>query len=141
MDLLLVAVALLVGGLLAVQAAANLQLSSAIGNPVGASALQLGIATALLVVLAAVAGTFAAVRLLPDAQPWHLLGGLGSALYITAGILLFPGWGRWPASDCSLPGRCWPRSPSTPWASSGCTASALIRPPPSGPSPWWAAWP
>lgn len=90
MDLLLVAAALLVGGLLAVQAAANLQLSSAVGSPVGASALQLGIATVLLVVLAAVAGTFAAVELLPDAQPWHLLGGLGSALYITAGILLFP---------------------------------------------------
>lgn len=90
MDLLLVAAALLVGGLLAVQAAANLQLSSAIGSPVGASALQLGIATVLLVILAAAAGTFAAVRLLPDTQPWHLLGGLGSALYITAGILLFP---------------------------------------------------
>jgi bacterial/archaeal transporter family-2 protein len=90
MDLFLVAGALLVGGLLAVQAAANLQLSSAVGSPVGASTVQLGIATVLLATLAAVAGTLAAVELLPDAQPWHLLGGLGSALYITAGILLFP---------------------------------------------------
>ena len=89
MDLLLVGAALLVGGLLAVQAAANLQLSTAVGSPVGASALQLGIAAALLAALAAVAGTLAAVRLLPGAEPWHLLGGLGSALYITAGILLF----------------------------------------------------
>jgi bacterial/archaeal transporter family-2 protein len=90
MDLLLVAAALLVGGLLAVQAAANLQLSTAVGSPVGASALQLGIAAVLLATLAAVAGTLAAVQLLPGAEPWHLLGGLGSALYITAGILLFP---------------------------------------------------
>jgi bacterial/archaeal transporter family-2 protein len=90
MDLLLMAAALLVGGLLAVQAAANLQLSTAVGSPVGASALQLGIATVLLAALAAAAGTLAAVELLPDAEPWHLLGGLGSALYITAGILLFP---------------------------------------------------
>jgi bacterial/archaeal transporter family-2 protein len=90
MELLLVAAALAVGGLLAVQAAANLQLSTAVGSPVGASTLQLGIAAALLVGLAALAGTLATVELLPDAEPWHLLGGLGSALYITAGILLFP---------------------------------------------------
>jgi bacterial/archaeal transporter family-2 protein len=90
MELFLVAAALAVGGLLAVQAAANLQLSAAVGSPVGASTLQLGIAAALLVGLAALAGTLATVELLPDAEPWHLLGGLGSALYITAGILLFP---------------------------------------------------
>jgi bacterial/archaeal transporter family-2 protein len=90
MELFLVAAALAVGGLLAVQAAANLQLSTAVGSPVGASALQLGIAAALLVGLATLAGTLATVELLPDAEPWHLLGGLGSALYITAGILLFP---------------------------------------------------
>jgi transporter family-2 protein len=90
MELFLVAAALAVGGLLAVQAAANLQLSTAVGSPVGASTLQLGIAAALLVGLAALAGTLATIELLPDAEPWHLLGGLGSALYITAGILLFP---------------------------------------------------
>jgi bacterial/archaeal transporter family-2 protein len=90
MDLLLVPIALVVGGLLAVQGAANLQLSSAVGSPVGASTLQLGIAALLLVALAALAGTLAAVELLPDAAGWHLLGGIGSAVYITAGILLFP---------------------------------------------------
>jgi transporter family-2 protein len=90
MDLLLVPVALVVGGLLAVQGAANLQLSSAVGSPVGASTLQLGIAALLLLALAALAGTLAAVELLPDAEGWHLLGGIGSAVYITAGILLFP---------------------------------------------------
>jgi bacterial/archaeal transporter family-2 protein len=90
MEVLLVLVAALAGGLLAVQAAANVQLSAAVGSPVGASTLQLGVAAALLTVLAALAGTLAAVRLLPAARPWHLLGGLGSALFITAGILLFP---------------------------------------------------
>jgi bacterial/archaeal transporter family-2 protein len=90
MELFLVATALAVGGLLAVQGAANLQLSSALGSPVGASTLQLGIAAVLLVALAAAAGTLTAVELLPRAEPWHLLGGLASALYITAGILLFP---------------------------------------------------
>ncbi|HEX2160092.1 MAG TPA: DMT family transporter [Actinomycetes bacterium] len=90
MELFLVAAALAVGGLLAVQGAANLQLSSALGSPVGASTLQLGIAAVLLVALAAAAGTLTAVELLPRAEPWHLLGGLASALYITAGILLFP---------------------------------------------------
>src|SRR6266545_2710990 len=90
MEILLVPVALLVGGLLAVQAAANLQLSGAAGSPVGASTLQLGIGALLLTLAAALAGALGAVDLIPDAEPWHLLGGLGSAVYITAGILLFP---------------------------------------------------
>jgi bacterial/archaeal transporter family-2 protein len=81
---------LLVGGLLALQAAANVQLSTAMTSPFGASALQLGIGAALLLVLAAVAGSLGAVELLGDAEPWTLAGGLGSAVYITAGILLFP---------------------------------------------------
>jgi uncharacterized membrane protein YdcZ (DUF606 family) len=90
LDLLPATAALLVGGLLAVQAAANLQLSAAVRSPVGAATLQLGVAAALLGTLAALAGTLAALALLDDVEPWHLLGGLGSALYITAGILLFP---------------------------------------------------
>src|SRR5215207_3048833 len=81
---------LLVGSLLALQAAANVQLSTAMTSPFGASALQLGIGAALLVALAALAGSLGAVDLLGDAEPWTLAGGLGSAIYITAGILLFP---------------------------------------------------
>ena len=81
---------LLVGSLLAVQAAANVQLSSAMTSPFGASTLQLGIGAVLLVALAALAGSLGAVGLLGDAEPWTLAGGLGSAIYITAGILLFP---------------------------------------------------
>jgi bacterial/archaeal transporter family-2 protein len=81
---------LLVGSLLALQAAANVQLSAAMANPFGASTLQLGIGAALLIAVAALAGSLGALRLLDEVEPWQLAGGLGSALYITAGILLFP---------------------------------------------------
>jgi bacterial/archaeal transporter family-2 protein len=81
---------LLVGGLLALQAAANVQLSAAIGSPFAASTLQLLIGAALLVVAALPLGALAALGPLDDVEPWHLVGGVGSAVYITAGILLFP---------------------------------------------------
>ena len=80
----------LVGTLLAIQAAANVQLSSATGSPFGASTLQLGIGALLLLVATAVAGSLGAFGGLEDAEAWHLIGGLGSAIYITSGILLFP---------------------------------------------------
>ncbi|AVH98227.1 MULTISPECIES: DMT family transporter [Streptomyces] len=86
----LLAAALLVGCLLAVQASVNLQLNSAVGTPYGASTIQLGVATGLLVVLAVAAGALGALGKLPDVEPWQLLGGLASPLYITSGILLFP---------------------------------------------------
>jgi len=79
-----------VGSLLAVQAAANVQLSRAVGSPFGASTLQLGIGAVLLLALTAMAGALGAFGSLDDAAPWHLVGGVGSAVYITAGILLFP---------------------------------------------------
>jgi bacterial/archaeal transporter family-2 protein len=81
---------LFVGSLLALQAAANVQLSTATGSPFGASTLQLGIGAGLLLVAAAVVGSLDAFGLLADAEPWHLAGGLGSAIYITSGIVLFP---------------------------------------------------
>jgi bacterial/archaeal transporter family-2 protein len=90
MEALAIPFLLLVGSLLALQAAANVQLSTAIGSPVGASTLQLGIGAALLLAATAVAGTLGAFGLLDEVEGWHLAGGLGSALYITAGILLFP---------------------------------------------------
>lgn len=80
----------LVGALLALQAAANVQLSAAMASPFGASTLQLGIGAALLAALAGLAGSLGAFGLLDEAEPWQLAGGLGSAVYITAGILLFP---------------------------------------------------
>jgi transporter family-2 protein len=81
---------LAVGSLLALQAAANVQLATALTSPFSASALQLGIGAALLLALAAAAGALGAFGALAGAEPWTLAGGLGSALYITAGILLFP---------------------------------------------------
>ena len=90
MEALAIPFLLLVGAMLAVQAGANVQLSAAMAHPVGASALQLSIGAALLIALAAVAGGLGAVAALDDAAAWHLVGGLGSAVYITAGILLFP---------------------------------------------------
>jgi transporter family-2 protein len=81
---------LLVGGLLAVQAAANIQLAASVGSPLGGAALQLGIGAVLLVALAAAVGTLGALESLDRARFWHLIGGIGSAVYITAGILLFP---------------------------------------------------
>jgi bacterial/archaeal transporter family-2 protein len=90
METLAIPLLLIVGGLLALQAAANVQLSAAMASPPGASTLQLGIGAALLVVLAAAVGSLGAFDLLKRAEPWQLLGGLGSALYITAGILVLP---------------------------------------------------
>ena len=90
METLAIPFLLLVGALLAVQAGANVQLAAAMGHPVGASAAQLAIAAALLIGLAAAAGSLGALGTLDDVAGWHLVGGLGSAVYITAGILLFP---------------------------------------------------
>src|SRR5688572_12464830 len=90
MEALAIPFLLLVGSLLALQAAANVQLATALTSPVSASALQLGIGAALLLALAAAAGSLGAFGALDGAEPWSLAGGLGSALYITAGIVLFP---------------------------------------------------
>jgi transporter family-2 protein len=90
METLAIPFLLLVGALLAVQAGANVQLSAAMAHPVGASALQLTIGAALLTTVAALLGSLGALGALDDVAAWHLVGGLGSSIYITAGILLFP---------------------------------------------------
>jgi bacterial/archaeal transporter family-2 protein len=90
MELIAIPLLLSIGALLAVQAGANVQLSAALANPVGAAALQLTIGAGLLVALAALVGGLGAAGRLDDVEAWHLVGGLGSAIYITAGILLFP---------------------------------------------------
>ncbi len=81
---------LFVGALLALQAAANVQLSTATGSPFGASTLQLAIGATLLLAATVVAGSLDAFGGLDRAEPWQLVGGLGSAIYITSGIVLFP---------------------------------------------------
>jgi bacterial/archaeal transporter family-2 protein len=90
MDSFAVPFLLFVGSLLALQAAANVQLSTAVGSPFGASALQLAIGALALLALTVAVGTVGAFGLIDEVRPWHLVGGIGSAVYITAGILLFP---------------------------------------------------
>lgn len=90
METLAIPLLLAVGGLLALQAAANVQLSAATGSPFGAATLQLGLGATLLLLASLGAGALGALDLLGDAPGWHLVGGLASALYITSGILLFP---------------------------------------------------
>jgi bacterial/archaeal transporter family-2 protein len=81
---------LVVGSLLAVQAAANVQLSAATASPFGAASIQLGIGATLLLAAGVAAGALGAFGRLGDGEAWHLVGGLASSLYITSGILLFP---------------------------------------------------
>jgi bacterial/archaeal transporter family-2 protein len=90
MEAVAIPLLVMVGALLALQAAANVQLSAAMASPFGASTLQLGIGTGVLLAAAALAGSLGAFDVLDEAEPWALAGGLGSAVYITAGILLFP---------------------------------------------------
>jgi bacterial/archaeal transporter family-2 protein len=105
MDTFAIPFLLLVGTLLAVQAAANVQLSTATGSPFGASTLQLGIGATLLLAATAGAGSLDAFGGLGDAEPWHLVGGLGSAIYITSGILLFPRLGAVPTVGLWIAGQ------------------------------------
>jgi bacterial/archaeal transporter family-2 protein len=90
MEVLAIPLLLAVGGLLALQAAANVQLSAATDSPFGAATIQLGIGASLLLAATAAAGAVGAFGLLGEAPGWHLVGGLASALYITSGIVLFP---------------------------------------------------
>ncbi|GAA3072774.1 hypothetical protein GCM10010464_41050 [Pseudonocardia yunnanensis] len=101
----LLASALMIGGLLAVQASANLQLTKAVGTPYGAATLQLWVAAGLLGALAVATGTFVALTRLGDVPSWYLLGGLASPLYITSGILLFPRIGALAAGGLFVTGQ------------------------------------
>lgn len=89
----LLVAAVVIGGLLAVQASANMQLNKAIGTPFGAATLQLALAFGLLAVVAGATGSLSALTELSDVPFWQLLGGLASPLYITSGILLIPRFG------------------------------------------------
>jgi bacterial/archaeal transporter family-2 protein len=90
MATLAVPLLLVVGGLMAVQAAANVQLATAMGSSTAASTLQLAVGATLLLALALAAGTAGALHQVPGVTPWHLLGGVASTLWVTAGIVLLP---------------------------------------------------
>ncbi|MFC0548515.1 DMT family transporter [Kutzneria chonburiensis] len=105
MDAIFVISALLIGGLLAIQASVNVQLNKAVGTPYGASTLQLGVAAGVLVLATAVVGGFGGLAQISHAQPWQLLGGLASPIYITSGILLFPRLGALAAGGLFVTGQ------------------------------------
>ncbi|KQZ40017.1 DMT family transporter [Duganella sp. Root1480D1] len=90
METLLIPASLFAGGLLAVQAGANAQLSKATGSPFAATTLQLSVGTLALLVLALLTGTLTAVAALPHVPWWHAVGGVASAFYVVSTILLFP---------------------------------------------------
>jgi transporter family-2 protein len=90
MEALFVPLSLLAGGLLAVQAGANAQLSKATGSPFVATTIQVVIAGALLLFVAAASGTALAFANLPGVPWWHALGGIATAIYVASTIVLFP---------------------------------------------------
>jgi transporter family-2 protein len=90
METLFVLISLLAGGLLAVQAGANTQLSQATGSPFAATTIQVMIAGALLLLVAAVTGTVAAFGNLASVPWWHAIGGFATSLYVASTIILFP---------------------------------------------------
>jgi transporter family-2 protein len=90
MESLIALAALGAGGVLAVQAGANTQLSKASGSPFTATALQLAVAALALLALTVLTGGLHAFARLPQAPWWHAVGGVASALYVVSTILLFP---------------------------------------------------
>lgn len=90
MEALFAPLSLLAGGLLAVQAGANTQLSKATGSPFAATTIQVVIAGGLLLIVAAASGTMLAFDSLRAVPWWHGLGGLATAIYVASTILLFP---------------------------------------------------
>jgi bacterial/archaeal transporter family-2 protein len=90
METVFILLALVAGGLLTVQAGANAQLAKALGSPVAATTLQLSVGAGVLLVVALLTGTLAALVALPRAEWWHAVGGAASAFYVVSTILLFP---------------------------------------------------
>ncbi|MGE8317491.1 MAG: DMT family transporter [Comamonas sp.] len=90
MESLLIPASLIAGGLLAVQAGANAQLSKATGSPFAATTLQLSVGTLALLVLVLFTGTLTTLAALPEVPWWHAIGGVASAFYVVSTILLFP---------------------------------------------------
>jgi transporter family-2 protein len=87
---LFVSLSLLAGGLLAVQAGANTQLSKATASPFVATTIQVVIAGTLLLIVAALTGSVVAFYNLSRAPWWHCIGGIATAVYVASTILLFP---------------------------------------------------
>jgi transporter family-2 protein len=90
MDTLFIPLSLAAGGLLAVQAGANAQLSKATGSPFAATTIQVVLAALLLSLVAIATGTAAAFGGLRTEPRWPAIGGIATALYVASTILVFP---------------------------------------------------
>ena len=90
METAFVPLSFVAGSLLAVQAGANTQLSKATGSPFAATTIQVAIAGALLLAVAAATGTMGAFLDLPGVPWWHAIGGIATAIYVASTIILFP---------------------------------------------------
>lgn len=90
MDQLFIPLSLAAGGVLAVQAGANAQLSKALQSPFAATTLQLAVGALLLLAVTALTGGIPGFDFLPTARWWHIAGGTASAFYVVSTILLFP---------------------------------------------------
>jgi len=90
METLFIPLSLAAGGLLAVQAGANAQLSKAAGSPFAATTIQVVLAAILLLIVAIATGTSAAFGGLSAVPWWHAIGGIATALYVASTILVFP---------------------------------------------------
>jgi transporter family-2 protein len=90
MDTFFIPLSLAAGGLLAVQAGANAQLSKATGSPFAATTIQVVLAAILLLIVAIATGTSAAFGGLSAVPWWHAIGGVATALYVASTILVFP---------------------------------------------------
>jgi bacterial/archaeal transporter family-2 protein len=80
---------------LAVQAGANARLAQAVGTPFVATAIQLAVGAAILLLVAASFGALPALARLGIGPWWHAAGGAASAVYVLAVILVAPRLGRW----------------------------------------------
>ena len=90
MDTLFIPLSLAAGGLLAVQAGANAQLSKATASPFAATTIQVVLAALLLLIVAIATGTAAAFGGLRAVPWWHAVGGVATAFYVASTILVFP---------------------------------------------------
>jgi transporter family-2 protein len=85
-------VALIAGGLIALQAPINAEAASRLGHPVAAAALSFGVGTTALIVLTLVFARHNAQFETLKSLPLYMLvgGGLLGAIYVTVNIMLAP---------------------------------------------------
>ncbi|HEV2508544.1 DMT family transporter [Bosea sp. (in: a-proteobacteria)] len=127
MDTLFIPLSLAAGGLLAVQAGANAQLSKATGSPFAATTIQVVLAALLLLIVAIATGTAAAFGGLRAVPWWHAIGGVATALYVASTILVFPRLGAVVAVGLFIAGQM--------LASLGLDSFGLLGVPQQTPSP------